>query len=264
LIGIPHGGDPCGFPWRYRVPTRTVAVMLERLESKAAPDAPPLGIGYYTVPEAARLVRMPGINIRRWLGGYTFPSGGKLRRMPPLWSPELPASGAHLELGFRDLIELRFVNAFTEEGVDLRIIRSCLEHAREAVRDSRPFSTRRFRTDGRTIFLDTLKATGESELLDLKRGQFVIKSVIERTFRDLDLDNEVVARWRPFGGKDTIVIDPHRSFGQPIAAAYGIPTVALAEAVTAEGSVDRVARLYEVPSAIVRDAVRFEASLQAA
>ena len=136
--------------------------------------------------------------------------------------------------------------------------------AREAVQDPRPFSTRRFRTDGRTIFLDTLKATGESELLDLKRGQFVIKSVIERTFKDLDLDNEVVARWRPFRGKDTIVIDPQRAFGQPIAAAYGVPTVALAEAVTSEGSVERVSRLYEIPSAIVRDAVRFEADLQAA
>lgn len=234
------------------------------MTSTARPEGPPLGIGYYTVPEAARLIRMSGLNIRRWLGGYAFTSGGKPGRMPPLWSPELPANEAHLELGFRDLIELRFVNAFAEEGVDLRIIRRCLEHAREAVQDPRPFSTRRFRTDGRTIFLDTLKATGESELLDLKRGQFVIKSVIERTFRDLDLDNDVVARWRPFRGKDTIVIDPQRSFGQPIATESGVPTIALAEAVTSEGSVDRVARLYEVPSAVVRDAIRFEAYLQAA
>lgn len=230
----------------------------------AAPDAPPLGIGYYTVPEAARLIRMPAVNIRRWLGGYGFTSGGKRVQMPPLWSPELPANDAHLELGFRDLIELRFVNAFVEEGVDLRIIRNCLEHAREAVQDPRPFSTRRFRTDGRTIFLDTLKASGESEVLDLKRGQFVIRSVIERTFKDLDFDYEVVARWRPFQGKDTIVIDPQRSFGQPIAAAYGVPTVTLAEAVMSEGSVERVARLYEVSLPVVRDAVRFEAYLLAA
>lgn len=237
--------------------------MLERVIT-AAPEAPPLGIGYYTVPEAARLVRMPAASIRRWLGGYAFTSGGKPGRMPPLWSPELPPHEGRLELGFRDLIELRFIHAFTEEGVDLRIIRNCLEHARAAVQDPRPFSTRRFRTDGRTIFLDTLKATGEIELLDLKRGQFVIKTIIERTFRDLDLDDAVVARWRPFGGRDTIVIDPQRSFGQPIATESGVPTIALAEAVTAEGSVDRVARLYEVAPLVVRDAVRFEESLSAA
>jgi uncharacterized protein (DUF433 family) len=207
---------------------------------------------------------MPRVNIQRWLGGYAFTSGGKPGRMPPLWAPELPSTDAYLELGFRDLIELRFVHAFVEAGLDLRIIRSCLEQARAAVQDPRPFSTRRFRTDGRTIFLDTLKATGETELLDLKRGQFVIRSVIERTFRDLDLDDAVVARWRPFGGKDTIVIDPQRSFGQPIAAESGVPTIALAEAVVAERSVDRVARLYEVSPAVVRDAVRFEESLRAA
>lgn len=237
--------------------------MLERVKT-SPPEAPPLGIGYYTVPEAARLIRMPGRNIRRWLGGYAFVSGGKAGHMPPLWTPELPANEDRVELGFRDLIELRFVNAFGAEGVDLRIIRSCLEHAREAVRDPRPFSTQRFRTDGRTIFLDTLKATGESELLDLKRGQFVIKHVIERTFRDLDLDNDVVTRWRPFHGKESIVIDPQRAFGQPIAAEFGVPTVALADAAEAEGSIERAARLYEVSVATVRDAVRFEEYLHAA
>ena len=237
--------------------------MLERVRT-VAPEAPPLGIGYYTVPEAARLIRMPARNINRWLGGYIFSSRGKTVRMPPLWTPELPAEGPHLELGFRDLIELRFVQAFIEKKLDLRVIRSCMEHARQYVDDDRPFSTRKFQTDGRTIFLDSLQASGERELVDLRKGQLVFQGVIERTFKDLDLDDDVVARWRPFKGKDSIVIDPQRSFGQPIAAEFGVPTVALAEAVKSEGSIDRVARLYEVSSAVVRDAVRFEEYLLAA
>ncbi|NEU13053.1 hypothetical protein G3T14_13010 [Methylobacterium sp. BTF04] len=237
--------------------------MLERVKT-AAREAPPLGIGYYTVSEAARLIRMPARNINRWLGGYAFKSAGKAGRMPPLWTPELPADGDHLELGFRDLIELRFVQAFIEKDLDLRVIRSCMEHARTYVSDDRPFSTRKFQTDGRTIFLDSLRASGERELIDLRKGQFVFLGVVERTFKDLDLDNEVVARWRPFRGKDTIVIDPQRSFGQPIAAEFGVPTVALAEAVKSEGSVERVARLYEVSPSVVRDAVRFEEYLLAA
>lgn len=229
-----------------------------------APEAPPLGIGFYTVPEAARLIRMPPRNITRWLGGYAYTSGGETRRMPPLWDPELPANDDRLELGFRDLIELRFIQAFVRENVDLRVIRSCLEAAREAVHDPRPFSTRRFKTDGRTIFLESLKADGGSEMLDLKRGQYVIKAVLEQTFRDLDIEGDVVTRWRPFQGRETIVIDPRRAFGQPIAAEAGVPTVTLADAVKAEGSVERVARLYEVPVAAVRDAVRFEELLHAA
>lgn len=230
----------------------------------ASTNASPLGIGFYTVPEAARLVKTPPLNIRRWLGGYTFRARDKVVSMPPLWRPQLPAYDHHLELGFRDLIELRFIKAFIEAGLGLKTIRHCLEYARECVHDDRPFSTRRFQTDGRTIFLDSLKGSGESELLDLKNHQYVLKQVIERTFKDLDVSKDIVARWRPFGGKKSIVIDPQRAFGQPIATDHGIPTVALADAVKAEGSIKRVSHLFDVPAGVVRDAVNFEKSLLAA
>jgi len=204
------------------------------------------------------------LNIRRWLNGYTFRTGDKDVSMPPLWRPQLPAYDHHLELGFRDLIELRFIKAFIDAGLGLKTIRHCLEYARECVNDDRPFSTRRFRTDGRTIFLDSLKNSGESELLDLKNRQYVLKQVIERTFKDLDTSKDIVTRWRPFRGKKSIVIDPQRAFGQPIAADQGLPTVALADAVKAEGSIKRVSSLFDVPATVVRDAVNFEKSLLAA
>ncbi|MBE7157362.1 MAG: MerR family transcriptional regulator [Rhodospirillales bacterium] len=224
----------------------------------------PLGIGYYTVPEAARLLRIPSRNINRWLGGYRFPGADKATEMSPLWEPQLPRGERHIELGFRDLIELRFVKAFLDAGLSLLTIRRCIEYARECVQDDRPFSTRQFQTDGRTIFLQSSSKAGEEELLDLKHRQYVIKQVIERTFRDLDVEHDTVARWRPFKGKASIVVDPKRSFGQPVAANYGVPTVALADAVEAEGSEERVAALYDVPPSIVHDALGFERSLQAA
>ena len=237
--------------------------MLRRVSNPAL-QTPPFGVGFYTVTEVARLIRAPARSINRWLGGYSYRVNGEPRRTPPLWTPELPANDDRLELSFRDLIELRFVQAFVSENVDLRVIRRCLEQAREAVSDPRPFSTRRFKTDGRTIFLESLKASGEGEVLDLKRGQYVIRAVLERSFRDLDLDGDVVSRWRPFNGKESIVIDPQRSFGQPIAKEGGVPTIALADAVKAEGSVERAASVFEVAISTVRDAVRFEKALRAA
>lgn len=237
---------------------------MESRATKTADESVPLGIGYYTVPEAARLLHVPARSINRWLGGYAHGPGDARRRLPPLWRPELPRAGARIELGFRDLIELRFVAAFLDAGLDLRTVRNCIEHARDSVADDRPLSTRRFRTDGRTIFLESLRQTGDSEMLDLKRQQFVFKTVIEQSFRDLDVEDDVVARWRPYEGRASIVVDPGRAFGQPIAAASGVPTVALSDAVDAEGSVERAAYLYEVAPSVVRDAVRFEASLRAA
>ena len=218
-----------------------------------------LGTGFYAVPEAARLLKTPARNINRWLGGYSYERDGQKKCMPPLWNPQLPRDDDdHIELGFRDLIELRFVAAFIDAGLGLRTIRSCLEFARECVQDERPFSTRRFQTDGRTIFLDSLRHSGEEEVLDLKKKQYVFKKVIERSFKDLDIENDAVSRWRPFHGKKSIVIDPNRAFGQPIVARYGVPTVALAEAVEAEGSIKVVSKLYDVPVALIEDALKFE------
>lgn len=230
-----------------------------------------LGIGCYTVPEAARLLATSPRNISRWLGGYTYrDAGGDAIRASPLWRPQLPRDDDHLELGFHDLIELRFVLAFLKHGVGLNVVRRCLANAQKIIREERPFSTHRFRTDGKSIFLETLKelqqtgATWESPVVDLKTGQMVFKLVVEPTFRDLDISGGSVVHWRPYKGKPTIVIDPNRSFGKPLAAEFGVPTSALATAVKAESSEKRVATLFEIPVAIVNDAVAFERLLIAA
>ncbi|MBK8085847.1 MAG: hypothetical protein IPK28_19595 [Devosia sp.] len=223
-----------------------------------------LGVGFYSVGDAARLLRMPALSIRRWLTGYRFMRKGELHEVPPLWVPDLPKVDNTIELSFRDLIELRFVHQFTRAGVGLKAIRNCLDYARTIVESDRPFLSSRFRTDGRTIFIESAAKASDDDavLLDLKRHQYAIKRVIEQSFQDLDIEADEVARWRPYRGKDTIVLDPERSFGQPIATDSGVPTTALAEAVVAEGSAERVAALYEVTIEVVRDAVRFESELR--
>jgi uncharacterized protein (DUF433 family) len=226
-----------------------------------APWAASLGVGFYTVPQASRLLHIPSVNIRRWLGGYTFRGS---RFMPPLWEPQLPQNGKRIELGFRDLIELRFVQNFLDAGLGLLTIRNCLAYAREAVNDDRPFSTRRFRTDGRSIFLESAERAGESDVLNLRNRQYELKQLIERSFKDLDISADAVVRWRPLRGKQSVVIDPTRSFGQPIAAKSGVPTQVLADAFRAEGSLEQVGELYEISLGALKDALAFEDSLAAA
>ena len=104
----------------------------------------------------------------------------------------------------------------------------------------------------------------EGELIDLKRRQGVFRAVVEPSLRDLEFDADVVARWFPLGiGQRSIVIDPARAFGRPLAAESGARTEVLANAVAVEGTPEKVARLYEVSSAAVRDSVRFERALAA-
>jgi uncharacterized protein (DUF433 family) len=232
-----------------------------------------LGRGVYGASEALRLINfrrqfeaLPhGISrqtIGRWLRGYDYTRDGEKRHSDPLWRPDYINEDDTLELSFRDLIELRFVKTFKDHGLGLRTIRACFMRAVELVHDERPFSTQKFRTDGRTIFLEITSDIREGELIDLKRRQGVFQSVIEPSLHDLEFDADIVTRWFPLGRR-TIVVDPARAFGRPIVAEGGVPIEVLADAVEIEGGEQRVAKLYSLPPAAVRDAVSFHQRLAA-
>ncbi|MCA0903891.1 DUF433 domain-containing protein [Qipengyuania aquimaris] len=215
------------------------------------------GIGIYTPPEAARMIGMRPATLRRWLLGYEH--DGKFERH--LWHPQYDADDDGLLLGFRDLIEARIVNALRDRRIGLQTIRTCIDRARDIVGDERPFSTREFKTDGNTIFLEITRDLEEPIFIDLRRSQGVFKRVVEPTLKDLDFGDEGAERWWLLPGKRTLVADPTRSFGQPIVADHGISTSVLREAVEAEGSVAEVAKLFEIDPAAVRDAVAYEERL---
>ena len=236
-----------------------------------------LGRGAYGATEALRLINFqrPGLasrdiepravarnTVARWLYGYSQGT----TRSEPLWQPDyLATDDDHvLEVSFRDLIELRFVKTFRDAGLSLQSIRECFDRAVEAVDDARPFSTRQFRTDGKTIFLEITDKVREGKLLDLKRRQNVFHRIVEPSLHDLEFDADILARWFPLGmARKSIVVDPARAFGRPIVADGGVPAETISQAVKIEGSAERVAKLYELPVGAVRDAIAFQQQLAA-
>jgi hypothetical protein len=101
--------------------------------------------------------------VARRLRGCDYRAGGDRRRSDPLWRPDY-ANDDTLELSFRDLIELRFVKACRDAGLSLPTVRTCFARPVEEVRDERPFSTRRFRTDRKAIVLEITRDVGEGSL----------------------------------------------------------------------------------------------------
>jgi uncharacterized protein (DUF433 family) len=223
---------------------------------------PSFGIGAYTPAEAARLTGLPSSAIRRWLFGYSYEHHGPKTVQAPLWLPEYGAEQEEPLLGFRDLIEARMVGRLRQLGIGLPTIRACLRTAAEIAQDEHPFSSAAFRTDGKRLFLESIGDQGEKEVIDLKARQHAFARVVERSFLDLEFDDTKATRWFLLPRKRTIVADPERSFGQPITSEAGIPTARLAEAVAAEGSVEKVARLFDLAITTVRDALAFEARLR--
>jgi len=237
----------------------------------AEPDA--LGRGAYSAVESLRLLnfnrpelppvrRVSRHTVARWLRGY-FHGEDRAHRSEPLWKPDYQNESDQIELSFRDLIELRFVRSFRDLGIVLKTLRDCYRRAVQEIHDDRPFSTQRFHTDGKTIFLDITEKDHDGQMIDLKKRQQVFRTIIEPSLRDLEFDASVVARWYPLSNQHrSIVVDPARSFGRPIVQ-RGVPTQILAEAVKLEGSAEAVASLYEVPKSDVLDAIEFEQRLAA-
>lgn len=221
------------------------------------------GIGLYTFQEAARLTRIPPRDLRRWLDGYSYRDKrhGTSVEVAPLWPSELDKE---LDgVSFHDLLEVRFVHAFRQHGVRLQTIRLASQRARELLATDYPFTSHRFRTDGRSIFASAMEEAGETELLDLVRKQYAFRRIIEPSlYRGIEFDtNQVAARWYPLPRSKAIVLDPDIAFGKPIVTEGSIKTSILYDAFASEGDKHLVARLYDVPVHAVETAIVFEESL---
>jgi len=221
------------------------------------------GIGLYTFQEATRLIGIKSGELRRWLHGYPSGQGEKKKAMPPLWNTEL--SAAELDgLSFHDLLEARFVKEFHNHGVSLQAIRIIARHARELFNSPYPFTCKRFQTDGKTIFAESLRESGDTELLDLRGKQIVFEKIIRPFLYDgieFGVDDRAL-RWFPDRSKK-VVLDPAIAFGKPIVTDIGIRTDILYEAWLAEGKdKQRAARQFEVPVQAMDAAIRFEEQIE--
>ncbi len=223
-----------------------------------------LDIGIYTISEAALLTGVSQWRIRRWLRGYEFKTKHGRHRSPPIWQGQIDPLGRSVVLGFLDLIEVRFVNAFLEAGVSWNTLRQAHSKAQEILNQKRPFCTNRFGTDGRAIFLQARELTAEGGIYDVANFQRVFDEITLPFLKNLEFaSGEVAERWWPMGKEHAVAIDPRRNFGQPTIFDVGVPTRVLARSVQANGSVADVAQWFAISVHSVEEAVAYERQLAA-
>jgi DNA-binding transcriptional MerR regulator/uncharacterized protein (DUF433 family) len=212
-----------------------------------------VGVGLYSLADAARLAGTHPETVRRWVSE----TAGIVPRQLPR---------AEKLLTFQELMEIHFIQMFRAEGVSFQTIRRASEAAASQFGAQYPFTVKRFDTDGRTVFATLIKDNPKDVLVeDLQRGQYVFQSIVRPFFRKLEYRgaDETVSRFWPRAKQGRVVLDPLRKFGKPIDAETGISTSAIFEAVMAGGGQNPavVARWLNIPSAAVKAAVDFERSL---
>lgn len=205
------------------------------------------------------MVGMSPQTLRRWLLGseHAVRENEVVRERPLRQPQDAIDEDDGVLLGFRDLVDARIVHALRTKRIGIPTIRTCLDRARQMLGKEHPFSTSQFKTDGKTIFLEITRGLDEPQLIDLKRSQGVFNSVVAPSLADLDFGKDGAERWWLLHGKKIIVADPVRAFGQPIIAEAGITTARIVEAVAAEGSIAKVAQIYEIKSRLIREALAY-------
>lgn len=227
----------------------------------------PLAAGFYTVPEAARLIEVgDSRRIYGWLRGYPRSAVG-----PLIHRDYTPLAEGDEEMSFLDLMEVRAIEFFRENNVKARTLRRAIEEARDYLKTDHPFATEfvTFRADKKYIYLDDIlkrsaNEEGDRLLYNLitrrPESYVVLKESIGRGV-EFDPRTHLPRQWTPRARFPNITIDPRVSYGRP-ALPSGISTVTLYDAWKAEsGNVSEVGYWFGVPSNDVQQAVDFEEEL---
>ena len=213
-----------------------------------------IGLGVYTVSEAARLTRVPAARIRSWVFGH---GTGQVAV-----KPELATQDGQEALSFTNLIEVRFLRDLREEGMKWSTIRRIVDNAQRFCKSEHPFALQKFHTDGRTVYVETAGETADKCLVNLIDGNGAMLEVLENSFRrsiEFTRTDGLAGVWTPRPETTRVVVEAARSFGRPIDRETGVPTETLADALRSEkGNVERVARWWKVPPEAVREAAEFE------
>lgn len=206
-----------------------------------------LGVGLYSVVEAARLLKTPRRTLARWVEGYVL----ELRDGMKAYAPVIARKDQHSFLTFGELVELMYVGGFRKEGVKLEHLRAITEKFRDQWQTPYPLATKRFATDGRALLV---KLGNEWEHALTGQGQAFFDEIGRQLVHTGDLTSE----WRPLGEHRSVVLNPNRQFGKPIENKSGAHTYILAEAFGNEGEAAKVAWWYDTSVEAVLDAVEFE------
>ncbi len=211
-----------------------------------------LGIGLYSMVEAARLLNTPRRTLSRWVEGYVQVIQSGTREYAPLIERDDESA-----LTFGDLVELMYVRGFRDAGVGLDEIRNTAAKFRLEWDVQYPLATKRFATDGRALLINQggdwkHALTGQQQAFFDELGRQLIH-----------LDN-VVSEWRPLGTDHLVLLNPDRSFGKPIEVNSGAHTYILAQAALGEKDLEKVAWWYGTTVAGINDSAEFEGKYKAA
>jgi len=226
---------------------------------------PTLSSGAYTLPDAARLLRLPLARLRSWVRGTSLTpeeaSAASSRRMPA-GKFSTQGEGRDRHFNFFTLIELFSIAQLRSHGVTMGTLRQAREELSVRFETPYPFALQGLLTDKSRL----LKEMGNQTLLELcSGGQGAFEALIGPFCHRIDFDasTRLAARYFPMGRNSHIIVDPKHAFGRPVVVGTNITTEALASLIKGGEKFEDIADDFRLDPEAVQEAWRFE-SRQAA
>ena len=191
------------------------------MTAKPKPDDLRFSVPLYTIAEAARFLGVPTSTFSTWAKGYVRrPPGGRTVRGAPILT-SVRADHNFPIVPFVGLAEGMVLAAFRRGGVSLQHIRKAVSILEREIGIEHALASRRLYTDGAVILYDYADAKDDEELAGLTEvvsRQRVFSRVVQEYLKRIEYANDGWAEKlvSPATPRPIVVIDPARSFGQPI------------------------------------------------
>jgi uncharacterized protein (DUF433 family) len=219
------------------------------VRKKPATSDPRFRDGLLNLSDAGRYLKVPQQTFHRWARGYE--KGEALLHVRPPGVSGLPVT-------FIALAEAHVLDALRSAGVRPRRIRPALEKLKKEFGDEYVLVAPELATDGIDVLWDFSQTEAGRELIVGATGQQVMREIVEDYLsyiafgRDSYPSELRLRNWLP----SEVVVDVHRSFGQPIFASTGARVSDVAGMMKAGENAATVADEFGLEISDVRTAAR--------
>ncbi len=222
----------------------------------------------YSLGEAAQIVGVPKLTVRNWTGDEVSATQKRCTEscgalLTWLWSDEFQGPG----LSFAGLAEALVLTALRLSGGPLSQMRPAIQELRMRIDIPYPLASRRLYADRVRLLGDFYDQVAEAGL-NQSRSESAIPSGDRRTFVgsienyfrliDYDEDNYACLIRLPAYVRARVVVDPLRSFGQPIFECGGVRVADVIDRFKAGESLQRLEDEFGIPIEQLKDAVRVD------
>lgn len=225
----------------------------------------PWEVPAYTLPVAARLVRVPPATLRYWVVGRKGVGRDGEERLPQPLIQLASGDGRRKFFSFTNLVEAHVLASMRRKHeISMPMVRRALSFVETELGTPNPLAKERFRTDGRKLFIEQMSA-----LVDVTTGHVVAEGLLHG-FERIRYEEGLAMRFFPYvrevqagAGEEpnldqpmNIEMDPRIAFGRPVISGTNIPADEISGRFKAGDDIACLCEEFGLDAAQVEEAVR--------